>query len=513
MGTECMVVESASSAGAADATKKRQIRLSEVALHSTDEDFWTGLHGSVYDMSGFAKDHPGGSMVLLAAGTDCTVMFEQYHVLSNGKRLTASLQNREIGVIHPDDGPSPAMGSMYPVLKERVRERLKGEPARPKNALYLFLLDVLFMCVLVLWSWKVALENSYTSIWSSTCASQHTGNMCEMLLLAHLGPPILLRLFGQSHAVGHLYVSGADYAGLWRRILLLIAAPGAGLATHPHAMENPRKLLNEARECSQNEFPQRRGPSEHQAVHHVRGAELEHDECLNVSSLFGFTRISEWQPHRWYHHLQLYRLHEYVFAVLADVGLVAGVALAERVSLLYYYVIHQALVWDIPPAIVGMINSLVIAKAHLILLMGCRGWIGVALFLLAYVLKHRVFNSHVQLFFAQHMWNVLRTEREGNTDWARHNAETSNSLRGMEYHPVAWLNAGASPSTITYHLEHTLLPGVNYLHLPKIAAIVDETCAEFNVHANVVTGGDDLRKFYRAALQKLAVAGKAEKAA
>lgn len=47
----------------------------EVAKHSTERDCWIILHGSVYDVSPFLSDHPGGpEAVTEYAGKNSSVL-------------------------------------------------------------------------------------------------------------------------------------------------------------------------------------------------------------------------------------------------------------------------------------------------------------------------------------------------------------------------------------------------------------------------------------------------------
>ena len=55
-----------------DATLK-EISLTEVAKHSTEDDCWVAIHGRVYDITKFLSDHPGGPETIVeVAGRNCT---------------------------------------------------------------------------------------------------------------------------------------------------------------------------------------------------------------------------------------------------------------------------------------------------------------------------------------------------------------------------------------------------------------------------------------------------------
>jgi len=51
-----------------DETPLRSISLMEVARHNTEGDFWTVIHGKVYDLTDFLPEHPGGMAVMKQYG-------------------------------------------------------------------------------------------------------------------------------------------------------------------------------------------------------------------------------------------------------------------------------------------------------------------------------------------------------------------------------------------------------------------------------------------------------------
>jgi len=370
------------------------------------------------------------------------------------------------------------MGPMFIELQRRVAERLSGEPKRPRSVQVLFLLDVIAAVLALCWSVRASATTPTWQLLSAPLAIQL----------------LLLRLFGQAHALGHMQIWPAPTVTFWRRLLTAIGSPGIGLATVPESSENPRKMLNEAHVAAQFEFPDGRGPCEHQSVHHVRGAELEHDQCYKVCSMGGLLRIGGRQTYLTVNTFQRFRWYQILAGVFSDCMLPA-VAVIERVAFLSHSWVPQAHWVEIGVCTLGILASCAFLRASLLLF--AKGMGGVCCFACAQFLKQHLVASNAELFFAQHVWDREVGEEEVNQDWGKHNAETSVSLRGMESHPACWgmpWMAGANPSTLTYHLEHTLFPGVAYANLPKIARIVETTCAEFGVGCDVLVGGSKLRR-------------------
>ncbi|KAL2926345.1 Delta(8)-fatty-acid desaturase 2 [Bienertia sinuspersici] len=61
-------------------TKKKYITSEELKGHNKAGDLWISIQGKVYDVTNWAKDHPGGDIPLLAlAGNDVTDAFIAYH--------------------------------------------------------------------------------------------------------------------------------------------------------------------------------------------------------------------------------------------------------------------------------------------------------------------------------------------------------------------------------------------------------------------------------------------------
>ena len=54
-----------------------------MAKHNKEDDCWTIYQGRIYDVTEYAKVHPGGRKIFLGKGKDCTKLFQQYHAWVN----------------------------------------------------------------------------------------------------------------------------------------------------------------------------------------------------------------------------------------------------------------------------------------------------------------------------------------------------------------------------------------------------------------------------------------------
>lgn len=81
-------------------------RRKTMPLKKLPTSVWT-IHGKKYDLTAFAKDHPGGPWALeLGRNRDCTGLFESYHMFVDPKRLASMLKRFEIEGENPQ-GENP----------------------------------------------------------------------------------------------------------------------------------------------------------------------------------------------------------------------------------------------------------------------------------------------------------------------------------------------------------------------------------------------------------------------
>lgn len=170
----------------ASAEKAKEISFAEVKSHNTPKSAWAVVNKQVIDITNFAKRHPGGDIILLAAGKDATVLYHTYHPNGIPQALLDKLQ---IGTLPDSDVPDSYYdwsSPFYDTLCKRVVERLKSlnRPLRGNS-------DIQIKAVAILLCFWGSLYKMYTSefhqaiVWSiimgvfahfvGTCI-QHDGN-------------------------------------------------------------------------------------------------------------------------------------------------------------------------------------------------------------------------------------------------------------------------------------------------------------------------------------------------
>lgn len=71
---------------------RAEYSLSDIKLHSNKTSCWTAINGSVYDLTTWIPQHPGGAQAILSlCGQDGTQAFTQQHGLSKGVQRTLAM--------------------------------------------------------------------------------------------------------------------------------------------------------------------------------------------------------------------------------------------------------------------------------------------------------------------------------------------------------------------------------------------------------------------------------------
>ncbi|XP_014205610.1 cytochrome b5-like [Copidosoma floridanum] len=86
---------------------EQKYSVDEVTRHNHADDLWMALHGKVYDMTKFLKEHPGGEEVLLnLAGSDGTKCFDEIGHSQEAKQLKDTLEIGELVGSFPEESNS-----------------------------------------------------------------------------------------------------------------------------------------------------------------------------------------------------------------------------------------------------------------------------------------------------------------------------------------------------------------------------------------------------------------------
>jgi hypothetical protein len=246
----------------------RQIPLGEVERHDAAEDFWTVIENKVYDLSGF--DHPGGILINALAGTDGTVMFNQYHFTRCGLSDHV-LKSRQIGVLSPTSPASPVIGAFYRDVSRRVGAVLvaKRLERRPPSGLFMVFFDL-------------AAAVAFTGVALASLGPQ--SSLAALVAVPYLCDLAMVRLRSQSHAAGHLQLTGTQGAWAMELLLTVFSDTAFAYALPSSAGRNMRKALNRHRSTSQFEYADR-GPYEHQVCGSVLRPPTTSSQCCYIFSL------------------------------------------------------------------------------------------------------------------------------------------------------------------------------------------------------------------------------------
>lgn len=441
--------------------------MEEVSKHRQQDDFWIAVDGAVYDISNFVKHHPGGSIINCSGGTDATVLYHTYHI-ENKNKVEGVLKKYQIGKLTES---SPQMGQFYKELCKAVAIKLQTLDRKPFLCKVLFFFDLLcyitFLCI----SFNLNNETPVLFVFLVWfCYFGVSANRCQQ----------------QIHALGHMQLfskSMTTFLDLFANMVGVVTT-----FTFSSNMNGNIRSKNHTKRCeAQYEFFTNRGPYEHQAIHHVEGGSLEHDQCyrsVSRNGMFRFRAIDvpkKWhsfQTHRWYQLLCDFVMHALTFT--------ANPLLRLYATKIYWcngdYTYAICCASSIIPTLVA---------ARLLLLLPFHSYIGFYLFLVGegLISAFSLSSSHGLYFFAQHIWDKVFDEDLVHKDWGKYNAESTYSYRPKEpWHPLFWFSGDSCPSTLSYHLEHTLFPGINYLNLPKIAPIVEQYCAKYSIQYEKVEG-------------------------
>lgn len=78
-------------------SEMKNYTMSEVSVHNNSEDCWFVIDNSVYDVTNFIPNHPGGAMILKGCGKDASSLF--YGVAKHQPKAVGLMNNFKIGIL------------------------------------------------------------------------------------------------------------------------------------------------------------------------------------------------------------------------------------------------------------------------------------------------------------------------------------------------------------------------------------------------------------------------------
>nr|ADB81956.1 delta 5 desaturase [Lobosphaera incisa]AEU04699.1 fatty acid delta-5-desaturase [Lobosphaera incisa]AID50177.1 delta-5 fatty acid desaturase [Lobosphaera incisa] len=423
------------------APRSKLFTLDEVAKHDSPTDCWVVIRRRVYDVTAWVPQHPGGNLIFVKAGRDCTQLFDSYHPLS----ARAVLDKFYIGEVDVRPGDEQFLvafeedteeGQFYTVLKKRVEKYFRENKLNPRatGAMYAKSLTILAGLALSFYGTFFAFSSAPASLLSAVLLG---------ICMAEVGVSIM-------HDANH----GAFARNTWAS----------------HALGATLDIVGAS------SFMWRQ---QHVVGHHAYTNVDGQDPDLRVKDP-DVRRVTKFQPQ------QSYQAYQHIYLAFLY-GLLA---------------IKSVLLDDFMALSSGAIGSVKVAKLtpgeKLVFWGGKALWLGY--FVLLPVVKSRhswpllaacwLLSEFVTGWMLAFMFQVahvtsdvsyLEADKTGKVPrgWAAAQAATT-----ADFAHGSWFWTQISGG-LNYQVVHHLFPGICHLHYPAIAPIVLDTCKEFNVPYHV----------------------------
>ncbi|KAJ3715893.1 delta5 fatty acid desaturase [Lentinula guzmanii] len=407
------------------------IPLKELRKACTHNKAWVSIGGTVYDLTKFVHQHPGGQdFILLAAGKDVTKIFEAYH----GQKQHHNLQIFRMGLLAGQDVPSfPPPDNFSLTLKRRVNDHfrlLKADPKQSPGTRRRYFLTALGIWILYGLQWLLPLN----SFWVFYLVSVAHGTALSQYCLTAVHD-------GSHGAIGRNPV-------LWKLLLMghdFFVGTSSTLWTYQHVMS-------------------------HHIFTNVDGFDADID-----TSEVEFRRIKESQKYFCFYQLQS------IYSPLLYVLLGCTVRIED---LLYYFTSRRG------PLKVNPFTF----QQNIIFWGGKLFFLMTRIFLPLFwgVPLSRVISAFfvadftlsiilALIFQATHVVDIAAfpqvNSETGNidVDWARLQVETAQDYGHDQ--PLTTFFSGS----LNYQVVHHLFPYIAQEHLPAVAKIVRQTAKEYGV--------------------------------
>ena len=415
----------------------RMYTVDEVEKHSTPKDCWVIVHGKVYDVTSFVPLHPGGNMIYVKAGGECTQLFDSYHPL----RTRAMLEKYCIGEVKRVSGDerkiivyeSEQKGDFYLECKLVVQRWFKESKKDPRVHPEMYVKSLVIL------------------IGVAVC------HYCSFFLT-------------DSILVSSLF---AIFHGIWKAEVGVSIQHDANHGAYGksrgflHAMQ----LTLDAVGASSFMWRQ-----QHVVGHHAYTNVDGVDPDIRCAPEKDIRRVNEYQPHESYHRLQhIYLVFAYGLLSLKSCfiddfnavasGEIGWVKIAKftkgEAATFWSSKILWAFYYLFLPMRFGM-HSEVRTAALIVITEFVTGWLLAFMFQVAHVV------GEVQFF---------KLSKEGglNLSWAE-----SQLCSSADFSHGSWFWTHFSGG-LNYQVVHHLFPGVCHCHYPDLAPLIQKVAKEYGL--------------------------------
>mmetsp|Transcript_20227 Transcript_20227/g.30656 ORF Transcript_20227/g.30656 Transcript_20227/m.30656 type:complete len:523 (-) Transcript_20227:239-1807(-) len=454
----------------------------EIAQHNSPSSAWCIVHGKVLDITEFAKRHPGGDVILLAAGIDATTLVETYHPAGYPAKSIAKLEIGRIKESNDDDSSSipPTFYSwneseFYSVLKQRVVQRLRELKLNRRGST-----EIWIKAALILIGFWYSMYQMYTTPFVQACLWS-----------------MIMGVF--AHFVGTCIQHDGNHGAFSKSPLLnkvagwtmdMIGASGFTWELQHMLGHHPYTNLLDTHEA------------DNQAKGIIDGNK-DQESDPDVFSSFPFMRMHPHQTPAWYHKYQhLYAPFLFAFMTILKVFQQDF----EIVTSKKLYHIDAHCRYGDPWNVARFWVMKVVSMVYMLVVPCCIHGIGGGLFL--FVLGHLTCGEVLAtMFIVNHVIEgvayIAKNRKDEDTttrpqtlqgvtpmvetvqktshkqvplhDWAAVQCQTS-----VNWAPGSWFWNHVSGG-LSHQIEHHLFPSLCHTHYVYIQSVVQQTCEEYGV--------------------------------
>lgn len=419
-----------------------KLTLEEISKHHSAEDCWIIIDGQVYDLTSWAKEHPGGNVLTVLAGEDASALVHSSHF----ENVIPRLQRFRIGSVQNYDSHFTKYNDEFLLtLKSRVQSYFAEQQIDCSSVRSnYFQLVVMALFYFILWFCMYLFPP-----WGLLAAVP-----LGFLTCSFIGS------FGHEHIHNNLIRKIKSHGRIYQTLNNL--AWGIFIPTMPQAYFQYEHFK-----------------------HH--GYPMSPEEDYDIYALKDFVRLSPKLKKRDYQTYQhLYAPLIYGFYILLQI----------RGGYVSHFFKKRKLLFD-PGVLLNLVITAVVSISfHVLLPIYITSFSWFVLCELTYMLT---WQSAIYISSGvPHMTDVapllntdsLNTDSKGSNknSWAFYVCQTTKNLKCGHWF-FDWLTGG-----LNYHIEHHLLPFISREHLSKIQPIVEQTCREFGYPYRIYSS---FRHFYR----------------